>query len=111
MVIEQFRAGARPVYERFTAEGRLMPEGVAFVVNCVTADSGARQNIPIRLLRGIRGASRHPRYSRGRATPRDRVRPEASTAAPHQAHRRFLDGPLGRVFQDMESDDIALLQR
>ena len=27
MVIERFRSGARPVYERFASEGRLMPEG------------------------------------------------------------------------------------
>src|SRR3954463_4822436 len=49
---------------------------------------GVRPKIPIRLLRRIRGASRHPRCSRGRATHHYRVRPEASTA-PHQSHRPF----------------------
>jgi hypothetical protein len=40
MVIERFRAGARPVYEKFAAEGRLMPEGIEFVASWVTADLG-----------------------------------------------------------------------
>jgi hypothetical protein len=40
MVIERFRSGARPVYERFRSEGRLMPDGVAFVASWVTADLG-----------------------------------------------------------------------
>src|SRR3954447_10478021 len=57
---------------------------------------GARPKTPIRPLWCIRGASVHPRCSRGRATHRYRVRPEASTAAPHQAHRPFLDEPLAR---------------
>jgi len=40
MVIERFRSGARPVYERFDSGGRLMPDGVAFVASWVTADLG-----------------------------------------------------------------------
>ena len=40
MVIERFRKGARPVYEKFSAEGRLMPEGIEFVASWVTADLG-----------------------------------------------------------------------
>ena len=40
MVIERFRAGARPVYERFSTEGRLMPDGLEFVASWVTADLG-----------------------------------------------------------------------
>ena len=38
MVIERFRSGARPVYEKFASEGRLMPEGIEFVASWVTAD-------------------------------------------------------------------------
>ena len=39
MVIERFRKGARPVYERFERDGRLMPEeGLTFVSSYVTAD-------------------------------------------------------------------------
>jgi len=38
MVIERFRAGARPVYERFGERGRLMPDGLEFVASWVTAD-------------------------------------------------------------------------
>ena len=40
MVIERFRAGARPVYERFGADGRLMPDGLEFIASWVTADLG-----------------------------------------------------------------------
>jgi hypothetical protein len=40
MVIERFRSGARPVYEKFSAQGRLMPEGIEFVASWVTADLG-----------------------------------------------------------------------
>ena len=38
MVIEHFRRGARPVYERFGQSGRLMPEGLEFVASWVTVD-------------------------------------------------------------------------
>jgi hypothetical protein len=39
MVIERFRAGdARPVYRRFAAEGRLMPDGIDYVASWVSAD-------------------------------------------------------------------------
>ena len=38
MVIERFRSGARPVYERFGTEGRQMPDGLEFVASWVTAD-------------------------------------------------------------------------
>ena len=38
MVIERFRAGAAPVYERFGERGRLVPDGVEFVASWVTAD-------------------------------------------------------------------------
>jgi hypothetical protein len=38
MVIERFRAGARPVYARFAERGRQMPEGLEFVASWVTAD-------------------------------------------------------------------------
>ena len=53
----------------------------------------ACRRIPIRLPRHIRGASSHPRCSRGRATHRERVRLEALAAAPRQAHRPFIDRP------------------
>jgi Protein of unknown function (DUF3303) len=38
MVIERFRAGAKPVYQRFEERGRQMPEGLEFVASWVTAD-------------------------------------------------------------------------
>mgnify|MGYP002781318885 CR=1 FL=1 len=39
LVIETFRGGdPRPVYARFAAEGRLAPEGLAYVASWVTAD-------------------------------------------------------------------------
>jgi hypothetical protein len=38
MVIEHVRNGARPIYERFERDGRLMPEGLEFVASWVTAD-------------------------------------------------------------------------
>lgn len=39
LVIENFRDGdPRPVYARFAAEGRLAPEGLAYVASWVTAD-------------------------------------------------------------------------
>ncbi len=39
MVIEHFRDGnARPVYRRFTAQGRLMPDGIAYVASWISAD-------------------------------------------------------------------------
>jgi Domain of unknown function (DUF3303) len=38
MVIEHFVSGARPIYERFARDGRLMPEGLEFVASYVTAD-------------------------------------------------------------------------
>jgi len=41
MVIERFRAGAKPVYERFAQRGRQMPDGLEFVASWVTADLGA----------------------------------------------------------------------
>ena len=40
MVIEHFVNGARPIYERFERDGRLMPEGLEFVSSWVTADLG-----------------------------------------------------------------------
>lgn len=38
MVIERFRHGPGPVRERFLSKGRLLPEGVEFVVSWITAD-------------------------------------------------------------------------
>ena len=39
MVIEHFVNGARPIYERFERDGRLMPEeGIEFVASWVSAD-------------------------------------------------------------------------
>lgn len=39
MVIEHFRNGdPKPVYERFRAQGRLMPDGLAYVSSWITAD-------------------------------------------------------------------------
>jgi hypothetical protein len=38
MVIERYRNGAGPVYERFRARGRMMPPGLDYVDSWVTAD-------------------------------------------------------------------------
>jgi hypothetical protein len=38
MVIERYREGPEPVYERFRARGRLMPEGLEYVDSWVTED-------------------------------------------------------------------------
>jgi Protein of unknown function (DUF3303) len=39
MVIERFHGGdPRPVYERFRAQGRLMPDGLAYVNSWITND-------------------------------------------------------------------------
>jgi hypothetical protein len=39
LVIESFRGGdPRPVYERFARQGRLAPEGLAYVASWVTTD-------------------------------------------------------------------------
>jgi hypothetical protein len=40
MVIERFRAGARPIYERLDRRGRMLPDGLEFVASWVTADLG-----------------------------------------------------------------------
>lgn len=40
MLIERPRAGARPVYERFGEQGRLIPDGLEFVASWVAADLG-----------------------------------------------------------------------
>jgi len=38
MIIERFRSGAAPVYERFHSAGRLAPEGLEYISSWVTAD-------------------------------------------------------------------------
>ena len=38
MIIEDFRAGAAPVYERFRMKGRLAPDGLTYVSSWVTDD-------------------------------------------------------------------------
>ena len=38
MIIEHFRKGPSPVYERFRARGRLAPAGVNYVNSWVTSD-------------------------------------------------------------------------
>lgn len=38
MIIEKFRNGARPVYDRFHEKGRLAPEGLEYVSSWVTLD-------------------------------------------------------------------------
>lgn len=38
LVIERFRHGARPVYERFAAAGRQLPVGLSYVESWVTSD-------------------------------------------------------------------------
>jgi hypothetical protein len=38
MIIEHFRNGPGPVYERFRARGRLAPDGLKYISSWVTAD-------------------------------------------------------------------------
>ena len=39
MVIERFKDGnAAPIYRRYAAEGRLMPDGIAYVASWISAD-------------------------------------------------------------------------
>jgi len=38
MVIEQYLDGPGPVYERFAASGRMLPDGLAYLDSWVTAD-------------------------------------------------------------------------
>jgi len=38
MVIEQYLDGPEPVYERFGASGRMLPDGLAYIDSWVTAD-------------------------------------------------------------------------
>lgn len=38
MVVERFRSGPEPVYERFRAHGRMLPEGLAYLDSWVAAD-------------------------------------------------------------------------
>jgi len=38
MVIERFRDGAAPVYERFGARGRMMPLGLEYIDSWLTED-------------------------------------------------------------------------
>jgi hypothetical protein len=38
MIIEHFRTGAAPVYERFRLKGRLAPDGLTYVGSWVTSD-------------------------------------------------------------------------
>ena len=40
MVIEHFRHGAAPVYERFHTRGRLAPDGLRYINSWVTPDLG-----------------------------------------------------------------------
>ena len=42
MVIETYRDGPGPVYERFRAAGRMVPEGLHYVESWVDADRGDR---------------------------------------------------------------------
>jgi hypothetical protein len=38
MIIEHYRTGPAPVYERFRARGRLAPEGLTYINSWVTPD-------------------------------------------------------------------------
>ncbi len=38
MVIERFRQGAEPVYERFNRQGRMMPLGLEYIDSWLTED-------------------------------------------------------------------------
>ena len=38
MVIERYRSGPEPVYQRVTARGRMLPDGLAYLNSWVTAD-------------------------------------------------------------------------
>ena len=39
MVVERYRAGPRPVYERAATHGRMLPEGVCYVDSWVVDDA------------------------------------------------------------------------
>jgi len=39
MVIERYLSGPEPVYERFAARGRMLPEGLAYVDSWVVSDA------------------------------------------------------------------------
>ena len=43
MVIERYRSGPGPVYERAATRGRMLPEGLAYVDSWVVNDSGMDQ--------------------------------------------------------------------
>jgi hypothetical protein len=40
MVIERYRSGPGPVYQRAAASGRMLPDGLTYVNSWVVADSG-----------------------------------------------------------------------
>ena len=42
MVLERFRDGAAPVYERFAARGRMLPPGLAYIDSWVDAENAGR---------------------------------------------------------------------
>jgi hypothetical protein len=42
MVLERFRNGAAPVYERFAARGRMLPPGLAYIDSWVDAENADR---------------------------------------------------------------------
>ena len=39
MVVERYLSGPEPVYERFAARGRMLPEGLAYVDSWVVSDA------------------------------------------------------------------------
>jgi hypothetical protein len=43
MVIERYRSGPGPVYERAATRGRMLPEGLAYVDSWVVNDGGMDQ--------------------------------------------------------------------
>jgi len=77
MVIEHFVSGARPIYERFERDGRLMPEGLEFVASYVTADLTRCFQVmeceDITLLAGVGSPT-------GRTSPTSRSSPSSPAA-------------------------------
>ncbi|HMD94873.1 MAG TPA: DUF3303 family protein [Trebonia sp.] len=43
MVVERYLSGPGPVYERFAAHGRMLPEGLAYIDSWVVSDAPADQ--------------------------------------------------------------------
>ena len=50
MLIERYRAGARPVYERAADHGRMLPEGLRYIDSWVVDDENLDWELIVRSL-------------------------------------------------------------